>query len=83
MSDSHPDYVITPTGTNAVFTRSAPQYTVGETGQRIVTHVPVGFCTKFGDFHPELRIFMNFSWVIVMYHFVGCSNVYLKIIVKY
>ena len=52
-------------------------------GQRIVTHVPVGFCTKFGDFHPELRIFMNFSWVIVMYHFVGCSNVYLKIIVKY
>ena len=52
-------------------------------GQRIVTHVPVGFCTKFGDFHPELRIFMNFSWVIVMYDFVGCSNVYLKIIVKY
>ena len=52
-------------------------------GQRIVTHVPVGFCTKFSDFHPELRIFMNFSWVIVMYHFVGCSNVYLKIIVKY
>ena len=31
-------------------------------GQRIVTHVPVGFCTKFGYFHPELRIFMNFSW---------------------
>ena len=52
-------------------------------GQRIVTHVPVGFCTKFGYFHPELRIFMNFSWVIVMHHFVSCSNVYLKIIVKY
>ena len=30
-------------------------------GQRIVTHVPVGFCTKFGDFHPELRIFLNLS----------------------
>ena len=40
-------------------------------GQRIVTHVPVGFCTKFGDFHP------------VMHHFVSCSNVYLTIIVKY
>ena len=52
-------------------------------GQRIVTHVPVGFCTKFGYLHPELRIFMNFSWVIVMHHFVSCSNVYLKIIVKY
>ena len=52
-------------------------------GQRIVTHVPVGFCTKFGCFHPELRTFMNFSWVIVMHHFVSCSNVHLKIIVKY
>ena len=52
-------------------------------GQRIVTHVPVGFCTKFSYFNPELRIFMNFSWVIVMHHFVSCSNVYLKIIVKY
>ena len=30
-------------------------------GQRIVTHVPVAFCTKFDDFHPELRIFLNLS----------------------
>ena len=34
---------------------------LNSTGQRIVTHVPVGFCTKFGDFHPELRIFLNLS----------------------
>ena len=52
-------------------------------GQRKLTHVPIGLCTKFGELHPELRIFLNFSWVIVIYHFVGCSNVYLKIIVKY
>ena len=52
-------------------------------GQRRLTHVPIGLCTKFGELHPELRIFLNFSWVIVIYHFVGCSNVYLKIIVKY
>ena len=39
--------------------------------------------SKFGELHPELRIFLNFSWVIVICHFVGCSNVYLKIIVKY
>ena len=52
-------------------------------GQRKLTHVPVGFCTKFGELLPELRIFLNFSWVIVIYHFVGCFNVYLKIIVKY
>ena len=52
-------------------------------GQRKLTHVPVGLCTKFWGLHPELRIFLNFSWVIVIYHFVGCSNVYLKIIVKY
>ena len=49
----------------------------------MLTHVPIGLCTKFGELHPELRIFLNFSWVIVIYHFVGCSNVYLKIIVKY
>ena len=53
------------------------------TGQRKLTHVPIGLCTKFGELHSELRIFLNFSWVIVIYHFVGCSNVYLKIIVKY
>ena len=52
-------------------------------GQRRLTNVPIGLCTKFGELHPELRIFLNFSWVIVIYHFVGCSNVYLKIIVKY
>ena len=52
-------------------------------GQRKLTHVPIGLCTKFGELHPELRIFLNFSWAIVIYHFVGCSNVYLKIIVKY
>ena len=52
-------------------------------GQRRLTHVPIGLCTKIGELHPELRIFLNFSWVIVIYHFVGCSNVYLKIIVKY
>ena len=52
-------------------------------GQRKLTQVPIGLCTKFGELHPELRIFLNFSWVIVIYHFVGCSNVYLKIIVKY
>ena len=52
-------------------------------GQRIVTDVPIGFCIKFGDFHPELRIFLNLSKVIVMHHFVSCSNVYLTIIEKY
>ena len=52
-------------------------------GQRIVTHVPVGFCTKFGDFHPELRIFLKLSYVIVMHQCVSCYNVYLTIIVKY
>ena len=55
----------------------------GFIGQRRLTHVPIGLCTKFGELHPELRIFLNFSWVIVIYHFVGCSNVYLKIIVTY
>ena len=48
-----------------------------------VNSCSLGLCTKFGELHPELRIFLNFSWVIVIYHFVGCSNVYLKIIVKY
>ena len=62
-------------------TRTAPQSYI--IGQRKLTHVPIGLCTKFGELHPELRIFLNFSWVIAIYHFVGCSNVYLKIIVKY
>ena len=37
-----------------------------------------------GILHIELRTFLNFSWVIVMHHFVGFfSNVYLKIIGKH
>ena len=52
-------------------------------GQRKVTHVPVDFCTKFGVLHPALRIFLKFSWVIVMHHLVGCSNANLKMIVNY
>ena len=52
-------------------------------GQRKVTHVPAGFCTKFGILHPTLRIFLELSWVIVMHHFVGSSNVNLKMIVNY
>ena len=55
-------------------------------GQRKVTRFPIGFCTKYGVLHPELHVFLNFSWVIVMHHFV-CrffQYVYLKIIiVKY
>ena len=49
-------------------------------GQRKLTHVavvPIGLCTKFGELHPELRIFLNFSLVINLIYFVGCSNVYL------
>ena len=32
-------------------------------GQRTVTQVPIGFCTKYGVLHHEIRIFLKFSWV--------------------